>query len=277
MDITTITKLYTIFNDKKWTDKDGNKSVFTNFCNLLSNLSENQGQLIIDLVERYTWITLSEYQARLINILDSIEQEKLDKLKKITLFPIMKPEDEGKTKSGHTILYMLRAIKPLLTKYKGIEFAEIESYEKITSDHFKVNDTDSIFLLDDYLGSGETIEATIIELFKNRNIKPIHLNIISIAAQFESTEFLNSIGVAYYTNLITRKGITDYYVSPALEEKIQIMEEIEKLIPANHFSFGYNQSEALITLMRTPDNTFPIFWKEHKKGNEIYEAPFSRY
>jgi hypothetical protein len=63
----------------------------------------------------------------------------------------------------------------------------------------------------------------------------------------------------------------------AFQMLLSIMTEIEKLIPGNHFSFGYNQSEALITLMRTPDNTFPIFWKEHKKSGEFYDAPFSRY
>ncbi|MDX2279195.1 MAG: hypothetical protein NW218_06380 [Saprospiraceae bacterium] len=277
MDITTITKLYTIFSDKRWTDKDGNKIVFTNFCKLLSNLNENQRDLIIDLAERYTWITLSEYQSRLINLLDSVEQEKLDSLQRIVLFPVMKPEDEKKTKSGHTILYMLRAIKPLLTRYKKIDFKEIETYDTITSDEFKLKHNESIFLLDDYLGSGETIEATVQEVLKNRNIEPKQINVISIAAQFDSTDFLDKIDVAYYTSVIFKKGISDFYVSPELEEKIQIMEDIEKLIPGNHFSFGFNQSEGLITLMRTPDNTFPIFWKEHKKGGEIFEAPFSRY
>lgn len=277
MDVTTITKLYTIFNDKKWTDKEGNKIVFSNFCNLLSNLNETQRELIIDLAERYTWITLSEYQSKIINILDTVEKEKLEGIRKIILFPIMKPEDEKKTKSGHTILYMIRAIKPLLTKYKEIQFEEIESYDIIKSKDFKLKDSDTIFLLDDYLGSGETIEATIKEILSNKNIETAKLNVISIATQSDSSEFLKNIGVAYYTDLITQKGISDYYKSPQLEEKVKIMTEIEKLIPGNHFSFGYNQSEALITLMRTPDNTFPIFWKEHKKSGEIYEAPFSRY
>jgi len=277
MDITSITKLYTIFNNKKWTDKEGNEIVFSNFCTLLSNLNDTQRELIMDLAERYTWITLSEYQSKIINILNSVEKEKLDSLKRIVLFPVMKPEDVKKTKSGHTILYMLRAVKPLLLRYKEIEFDEIESYEIIKSSKFKLKDTDAVFLLDDYLGSGETIEATIKEFLSNRNIKPEKLNVISIVTQCDSTEFLKKIDVAYYTDLITKKGISDYYKTPELEEKIKIMTEIERFIPNNHFSFGYNQSEALITLMRTPDNTFPIFWKEHKKSGKIYEAPFSRY
>lgn len=278
MDINTVTKLYTIFNNNKWTDKDGHDIVFSNFCQLLINLTDKQRQLIIDLAERYTWITLSEYQSRLIKILNTVEQVKLENTKRIMLFPVMRPEDEEKTKSGHTILYMLRAIKPLLTRYKHIEFKEFEKYSSISIESgFKLEEKDIMFLLDDYLGSGETIEATVQEVLKNRNIQPNNLNVISIASQNDSTNFLDKIDVKYYTDLITKKGISDYYISPELEEKVEIMKEIEKLIPNNHFRFGYNESEGLITLMRTPDNTFPIFWKAYKKGETIFEAPFSRY
>jgi hypothetical protein len=277
MNITTITKLYTIFTNKRWTDNDGNEVVFTNFCKLLSNLNESQRQLIIDLAERYTWITFGEYSGRLIKVLNYIEQEKLTTIRRIILFPIMKPEDEAKTKSGHNILYMLKAIKPLLPNYRAINFVEIETYEVFKNTDFRIKDDEIMFLLDDYLGSGETIRTTIEEILKNRNIEPNQLNVVSIAAQKESIEFLKEIGISVYTDLVSSKGISDYYQSPDLDEKIAIMKDIERLIPVRHFSFGYNQSEALITLIRTPDNTFPIFWKEHKKNNEIFEAPFSRY
>ena len=229
------------------------------------------------MAERYTWITLSEYQGRLIDVMNKVEQEKLNSIKKIVLFPIMKPEHESTTKSGHAILYMLKALKPLLIKYKDIEFLEIETFDQVRDEKFLIKDNELMFLLDDYLGSGETIKTSIEEILKNRNIDIYKINVISIAAQNESIVFLNDIGISIYTDFVSNKGISDYYISEDLDEKIEIMKEIEKLIPGNHFNFGYNGSEALITLMRTPDNTFPIFWKEHKKNNKEFEAPFSRY
>ncbi len=55
------------------------------------------------------------------------------------------------------------------------------------------------------------------------------------------------------------------------------MLKMEKRIPAaSFFSLGYNRCEALITLARTPDNTFPIFWKKYKIGKQSFDAPFSR-
>ncbi|MDP3259254.1 MAG: hypothetical protein Q8M34_01525, partial [Thermodesulfovibrionales bacterium] len=219
MDILSITKLYTIFNGKKWTGKDGNEIVFENFCNLLSNLSEPQRNLIIELAERYTWITFSEYSSQLINTFQKIENEKLQSLKRIILFPIMKPEDEGKTKSGHTVLYAVQALIPLLQGYKHITFKKIETFQDITNDSFTINDDEAIFLLDDYLGSGETIKATLTEILKNRKIKLTNLFVISISAQKESLDFINSLGISVYTEHFSKKGISDYYSSPILEEK----------------------------------------------------------
>ena len=186
-----------MFSDKEWTKKDGNKIVFKNFCSLIVNLTEEQQQLILDLTDRYTWITHSEYQSKLIKVLNKVENDKLEKLKKIYFFPIMRPEDEGKTKSGHTILYMVKAIRPILEKYRHIEFEYVEQYSIITDSGFQLKDTESVFLLDDYLGSGETISATVKEIYKNRNTQPKHLNVISIASQFASIEFLEKINLKY--------------------------------------------------------------------------------
>lgn len=277
MDLATISRLYRIFSGNKWTIKDGHEIVFDNFCELLSNLSEPQRNLIIELTESYTWITFSEYDSRLRSVLEKVEVEKLKSLKSIVLVPIRKPEDDRGTKSGNVILYLLEGLLPRMPQYKHISFRKIETFKEIGTDSFRIGNDEGIFLLDDYLGSGETVEAALTEILKNRTIGINDLYVIAIAAQKESLDFINSVGIPVYTAHLSRKGISDYYSPPILEEKTKIMLEIEKLIPGNHFSFGYKHSEAIITLIRTPDNTFPIFWKEYKKGGKKFEAPFARY
>ena len=277
IDILPISKLYRIFNEKKWNGKEGHTTVFDNFCKLLLNLSETERNLIIELAERYTWITYSEYSQHIINVLNKVEDAKLKSLRRIVLFPIMKPGDEGETKSSHEVLYAVYSLRPLLERYKHISFKKIETFKEITAQSFTIQGNEAIYLLDDYLGSGETIKATLTELFRNGNIKPYNLFIFSISAQKESLDYITDLGIPAYTEHLSRKGISDYYEPPIRQEKINIMLEIEKLIPKNRFSLGYNKSEALITLMRTPNNTFPIFWKEHKKCGENFAAPFSRF
>jgi hypothetical protein len=47
----------------------------------------------------------------------------------------------------------------------------------------------------------------------------------------------------------------------------------EKLNVEKKYLFGYKRSEALISLIRTPNNTFPVFWKTYQHNNIV---PFSR-
>jgi hypothetical protein len=51
------------------------------------------------------------------------------------------------------------------------------------------------------------------------------------------------------------------------------MKDIEKKINIRgEFSLGYKQSESLISMIRTPNNTFPVFWEK----NDFFKPPFER-
>ena len=277
MDPTTFSKLYSIFNAKRWHDKEKHEKVFSNFCDLLGNLNENQQNLLLELLERYTWLTFSEYQGKLIHIFENIPIEEISGLKKIILFPVMKPDDKMKTKSGHGVLIILRGVKQFFDRYDHLEFEEIENYQEFDKQSFTFEENERIFLLDDFLGSGKTIKETIEALLANPKITLDKIRVVTIASHKQAIEYMESIGVIYYTELITSKGISDHYDPPELEEKISIMKEIEKLLPTKKYSFGFGKSEALITLYRTPNNTFPIFWHDHEKNEKNFKAPFPRY
>jgi len=276
MNPTTFAKLYSIFNAKRWHDKEMHEDVFSNFCELLGNLNEKQQNLLLELVERYTWLTFPEYQRKLINIFDSIPQTEIENLSKIILFPVMKPNDEKKTKSGHGILFILRGVRSFFKRYNHIEFQEIELFESL-KEPFAISNKERIFLLDDFLGTGDTIKSTIEKLLLNPNITLENIRVVTVASHKQAVKYMDSIGLKYYTEIITKKEISDYYKTPELEEKTAIMKEIEKLLPSKKYSFGYGRSEGLITLYRTPNNTFPIFWHDYKKNEKKYKAPFPRY
>ncbi len=277
MNPTTFARLYSIFNAKRWHDKEMHEVVFSNFCELLGNLNEKQQNLILELAERYTWLTFAEYQGKLVHIFNNIiPNEEIINLEKIILFPVMKPSDEEKTKSGHGVLIILRGVRPFFTKYSHLVFHEIETFDKLELP-FHLNDNERIFLLDDFLGTGETIKSTIEQILLNPNITLDKIRVITVASHIQAVNYMDSIGVKYYTEIVTRKEISDHYTSPELEEKTTIMKEIERLLPSKKYSFGYGQSEGLITLYRTPNNTFPIFWHDYEKNEVKYKAPFPRY
>lgn len=273
----SILQLNKIFKRNSWTEQDIDEFVFDNFCKLLDNLGEQQRMLIIELVEKYQWISFADYPAKILSTLEKVNDDRLSKLQNVYLFPIIKPEDEGGFKSGQFLIYQIKAFKRQLKKYANITFKYISKFENFTNPSFKLKDNEAIFLIDDYIGSGETLDACIGELRKNHVITNDKIYIITIAAQKDICALKEAEGFSFYSDILSGKGISDYNTSPLLEEKINIMLEIEKMIPGgSHFSLGYNQTEALITLARTPDNTFPIFWKTYRKGNSKFLAPFSR-
>ena len=76
-------------------------------------------------------------------------------------------------------------------------------------------------------------------------------------------------------SVIREKGISDYYLGETLDENKDLMVEIEKnLGTKREYRFGYGDSESLVTMCRTPNNTFPIFWQEN---NNMKVAPFPRF
>jgi hypothetical protein len=73
------------------------------------------------------------------------------------------------------------------------------------------------------------------------------------------------------------KGISE---STAIENKVaalKIVDRIEKRLRITEKFFrGYGQSEALVKMIRTPNNTFPLYWCDKTKKGDKWPAPFPR-
>ena len=278
--LNAIAELDKIFKIKQWEEYQFKEFVYSNFCNLLTHLNSYQIELILSLTQNYIWLTANECQYYFFELLKKFEKEEnLSNIKKIILFPIMKINDEDKTKSGHVMLYTLRAMQPYLNTFGKIKIEEIECYTKLEEYNFSKQDDELLFLVDDFLGTSETISETILEVCKNKTLSNKNIHVFSIAAQIESIEYLKEHNILLHNHFNLKKGMSDYFSGSDLDEKKKIMAEIEDvyLNGVGNYRFGYLKSEALITLLRTPDNTFPIFWKDFEVKKIKHKAPFSRY
>lgn len=269
-------KLVEIFKSKSWEIEDGSNkvSLFNRFCSTLAELSEDQQMLTLELTERFTRIKLEEYFVYIKQILEKfIIDQKIDitSINNIYIAPLISPEDFGKSKSSTMVQYLIRGI---ISNVPELAFKRIIYTEGLKVESEYINKQDSIlFLVDDFVGTGETASAAIKYLIDVENIDKDRIVILSIASLEKGISFLESLDVLIYTALVFKKGISDFYPAELASEKIKIMESIEKKIKVHkNEKLGYNGSEALITLIRTPNNTFPVFWKE--KNRRI--APFPR-
>lgn len=282
MNFSTFDSLRSLFERHKWFDNFASATIFKRLIKLLNQLTDDQTELIFELLNRFKWIASREYDNRLNEILNEVYSESLKNIDRLFVFPIRNPDDQESIKrrgikSADSVVYQLRGIWPLRDDYAAINIIELTEYELITEDNLKLTERDKFILFDDYIGTGETLKSTLSEVYKNKTITPDNLLVASILIQEESIKFLDQIGVKYFYSEKVRKGITNYYHTSNLVQKVKLMEEVECILKEpNFYNFGYRRSEALVSMVRTPDNTFPVFWIEHKIGTNYYPAPFPR-
>ncbi len=277
VELNKMLKLFSIFTSKKWVDIEGHDETLKKFGELIESLDSKQIDLILELTERYTWITYNDYQSHLRNILKNLCEKELKNIERLFIFPIIKPSNENETKSGHAIMYMMTGVKASLSQLDNIKVIPLQSFDDISSENLKLNNKDYIILVDDFIGSGNTLENTLTEIKKNDTIKD-NLSIVSVVIQKVALDSLNQRNINCEYGIIMDKGISNHYQEPDLTNKLDIMKKIEDKIPkVKDYRLGYEKSEALVTLIKTPNNTFPVFWKEYSHKGESKKAPFPRY
>lgn len=246
-------------------------------CRLLAVLNEDERDLILDLCERYEWVSYADYGALIVKIFEDLKVGMDQMPKKIYLAPIKKIADEDKYKSGDSLIYLLSGFMHVLPlPFNRLNYEQIKS-SQLKSQDIVVSEDEMIFFIDDFLGSGDTFKSMYHEISNNITISPSKIKVLSLVAHQEGVNMLNEMGIDSSIAIVQQRGISDHYCDPIKTKKIEVMKKIETCITKNKkLQFGYNQSEGLVTLIRTPNNTFPFFWMEYK-GKGTLEPPFPRF
>ncbi len=270
-------KFQSIFEKKSWSLIDGYDEKLDRFGLLIDNLEEEEINLLLELTHLYEWMSYNDYHNNLRSLLKQVLVKSLPNKSRLLIFPIIKPTDESEVKSGHVVMKMMESIKPSINGFKGIEVKLLKEFRDLRPEKLEMSENDFLILVDDYIGSGKTLNKTLLELNKNPTVES-KFAIVSMVIQDQAKLLLEENNISHYYSVLLKKGISDNNNSPHLEKKLELMRTIENKIPkVSRYRLGYEKSEALITLMRTPNNTFPIFWKGIiTKGGEI-DAPFQRY
>lgn len=276
LDVSTFYKIVKLFEEKEWDiddELDNPNSLFNRFCFMFSLLESNEQELIYNLTkEEYRWIRFHEYPILISHL---IKKLKLYKYKKIYLTPLVRECDIGKIKSSSMLFYLFKSTKAIYLK-ENLDFIFIDGINKLCCYENKINEYNkaALLLIDDFIGSGKTAINCTDYIERTTKINKDKIIVSSLVAQAEGIKKIENNG---YKTLITKtryKGISENIsLNQDKEHYLQIMKEIGEKVGAGHdFKLGFNQSEALISLVRTPNNTFPIFWLE--KQNRL--APFPR-
>ena len=99
VELNTLMRLVTIFVKKNWTAIDGYDEVLNRFGELVDALKVDEIDLVIDLTDKYHWMTYNDYHTALRNLLKQLLAGSLSGRNKLYIFPIIKTNDEKKINS----------------------------------------------------------------------------------------------------------------------------------------------------------------------------------
>lgn len=256
-------RLKGLFKIKDWTiDETFGLSSFERFYRTLQLLEENEQNLLLKLTYRFEYIPAGKYLGYMLLPLQRLRNDKAgDNLIFITCTP---KKDYGKVKSSTAVLYQLKGT----TIKQHIDMHPMCIAERITDIvSYPINDKTDVVMVDDFVGTGETAVSAIDFIHELRpDLKDnSHIIMFTIAAMHEGIKRLEDNGVKTYCTLERRKALSEEMDQPLRKTCMEIMNGIEnklgKVKPECHF--GYHQSEALISMERCPNNTFPVYWLKH--------------
>lgn len=262
----TALELFRIFTDNGWNDKalidsDDQKSSFNRMCRALELMNDDEKGLILDLLRYFKVFDLVHYETLLVKCFKKAFSEN-QLLANCTTIHILKlPNSSDKIKSQDLIYYLIDNGKLQFESsipYNKFKFANsVENIPSAINNYIK----HAIIVVDDFIGTGESIKKAV-EVISRSGISKSKVIVLGLVALEAGIDYLKSQGIDVICDVILEKGISDRYTGNEKVHKLQTMLKIEeKFAITKKFSLGYGQSEALVKMIRTPDNTFPIFWR----------------
>ena len=271
--IQTFTKIQQLFAEKSW-PLDGflDEGYFDKFCLMMQELSKEQQEMLLALSQDFVWVQDMEYLKYFVIVFDLfINQLDPNVRRTIVITPLLPPDDFGKSKSSVALFYQIKSsIFHIQNKYSNHNICLLESPSAFDESAFAL---DTIFcLVDDFIGSGETaIAAT--QFFLDREIPTDNIFVLGLVAMQQGVNCLTQNNIQVFSGKIMQKAISERSDGKK-DTYCELMREIEvKIKVRDKYKFGYAQSEGLVKMMRTPNNTFPIYWL---KNNKNPNPPFPR-
>lgn len=224
-----IFKVSKLFEMHNWEIKKGNEfSLYNRFCETLNLFESEQQEFIINLTKNFLKIDIDEYFITLKQVLDMMYEENPKVFtSKIFILPLNFADEVYKPKSSTMMAYLFQHSSFKYEPYfAGRKIIVASSISSIPSN---INQSSSsiVFLVDDYVGTGDTAEEALKVIIDNK-VNKDKVVLISLVAQNEGIEKIRGMGFRAYAAYYRKKGISEEYKDEELEKYTKIMEDIEK-------------------------------------------------
>jgi hypothetical protein len=235
---------------------------------IYERLSKNERPVFANLISRYELYT--EYTEAVSEIFLWLKAI-IDAGEKITLAtPYMAPA--ATVKSATHVVYELKSF------LSGWGYTD-EHFNSRTTLPEKAKPGRRMIIVDDFSGTGGTIEKAVVALL-DKGQPTDKIVVCLVYAMAEAVTRLLALGVPVITYRVGQKALGDHNFGPddggaaaAIYDGIE-----QRLGHPEHQKYrrGYGASESLVTMMRTPNNTLPIFWYAGLTEQLAWPCPFPR-
>lgn len=149
------------------------------------------------------------------------------------------------------------------------------TYKAINNDIF--DNVDSIVLVDDFMGSGDSVIRELNKLKDLSRIINIKILILTFITSYNAIERINQYGederlnIHIYYNYLFRPAFEIGYIFCKPNNLVHYNEMCDQ-ISINEFRLGYNNDQALHSFYyNTPNNTLGIFWSDENGNVPFYK------
>lgn len=237
--------------------------------------------LYLELIKSYKKYELGDYIGLIEESFSNGFENFLSGGKKLFVASLVAPDDleNVEPKSGDMIVYVFKSLK-LPFEQKRIETSK--NWAKLLDNRSHKTKKIKLLLVDDFIGTGDTAKKAIngIRSHRNWNSSTDEIAIFSIVIHKGGLDKLKHIvNDVIYRHTID-KGISksdNWRIVVKLDECLKANDNIEKFINVhNKMKRGYGEQEALISMVRTPNNTLPVFWLGRKSHGIVWRPAFPR-
>lgn len=282
--LTEALRLEDIFRKKGWENYEGWRLSLNRLGDLISVLNEEERYLLFQLLENYCWAPNEVYNSFFLKALNRIPPNVLSGKKNIFFVPIYKKRDSETNgiKSSLGLLYLSKAgFIRLYERYEGMNIIPLASHNELTK-YIEKNNIDMssslIIYCDDFMGTGKTVIECMEWVKSESDFTENDIIILGLIGMSVAQSRIEEMGYHCYFGMTVSKGITDYFRGEEIERYKEIMQNLEKNVEMNQqYSLGYEQSEATVSMIRTPNNTFPVFWNNFRRGKTAVKPVFPRF
>lgn len=270
-----------LFDSLGWrTDYDSDSQfprLFERFCRMCARLDKSHRDLILELTTRYSWIPHTENPKLFLAAWRKMLPQLPESVETVVVVPLLKPTST-RPKSSDMIYETACGYQSNLAD--SVAPRRLELYKSATNFARRYASSPNVALVfvDDYVGSGDTAKKAFADLDRKfPDIKPVTTILLALAVQEKAVEQLSDRCLVVAERVLTR-GISDNAALSSTEDALRIMDEIGRRLGLKEEErLGYGATEALATLTRTPNNTFPVYWTNKKVRGKVWDSPFTRY